>query len=522
VPSESLAALLFESAARVPDKTVFVSAKQAMSYAELAERAARFASGLRALGVKRGDRVLLVLDGVVEFLIAYYGALAAGAAVVPHNPDTRREILAHALNDSGARAVVLEGKHVNLLAAPSERLPALDHVISLDPAELPEAGRVTHHEFSALLAGAAEASPLAGAEDLACLVYTSGTTGKPKGVMLSHANVLANTRSITEYLELTASDNMAMVLPFYYVYGASVLNTHVAVGGTLTLVGSLTFPAALLKNIAKHTCTGFAGVPSTFARLVQLNLAAFDLSSLRYLTQAGGPMSAELTRKVRAALPSAKLYVMYGQTEAAARLSYVPPDALDRKLGSVGIAIPGVSLRVLDEAGQEAPPGKTGEVVARGANVMLGYWRDGEATLRVLRPEGLRTGDLGYFDEDGFLFLVGRQSELIKSGAHRIGPREIEETIERLPEVAECAVVGVPDELLGEAILAVIVLAPGATLSAEAVQRHVVEHLPRYKMPSEVRFVSELPRTATGKVQRRALAALAVPAAGASNDETGS
>jgi acyl-CoA synthetase (AMP-forming)/AMP-acid ligase II len=498
-----LHALMVLAAERWPHKPAFVAGARSSSYGDLNRQSGRLAASLRGLGLRRGDRVLLVLDGTAEFLVCYYAILKAGAVVVPHNPDCRRETLVRAIGHAEARAIILEGKHVRLLEGLSAEVSTLAHVISVGPAKLEQPGHLEHTELVSLLAGPEELHHGgAGGDDLASLVYTSGTTGRPKGVMLSHRNVIANVRSIVQYLELTSSDVMAMVLPFYYVYGTSVLHTHVAAGGTIAMVGSLTFPATLLKGIQTQGCTGFAGVPSTFARLAQLDLSQFDLSSLRYLTQAGGPMSPALTRKMMEAVPQAQLFVMYGQTEASARLTYLPPSHLPRKLGSVGVPIPGVSIRVVDEAGNEVARGVQGEVVARGENVMLGYWQDAEASARVLRPEGLHTGDIGWMDADGFLYLVGRQSEMIKSGGHRIGPAEIEEVIERLPEVAECAVVGVPDELLGESIAALVVLRPGASIGQDAVQRHVLEYLPRHMLPGVVCFVGALPRTPSGKIRR--------------------
>jgi long-chain acyl-CoA synthetase len=508
--ASALHELLIAAAERFPERNALVAAKATMSYAELNRQSGRFAASLRSLGLGKGDRVLLAVGGAFEYLVSCYGILKAGAVVVPHDSDTRSAILAHAITHSDARAVVLDGKNARFLDGWSPRLPTLEHVVSAGPARLKEPGNLRLTELATMLAGVEEIHHSgAGGNDLASLVYTSGTTGKPKGVMLSHRNIVANVCSIVSYLELGPSDVAAMLLPLHYVYGSSVIHTHVAAGAALALVGTLAFPGALLKAIQTHRCTGLAGVPSTFARLVQLELSEFDLSSLRCLTQAGGPMSPELTRKVLAAFPRSRLFVMYGQTEASARLTYLPPDQLERKLGSVGVPIPGVAIDVLDEAGAPVARGIHGEVVARGENVMLGYWKDPEATARVLRPEGLHTGDLGWMDGDGFLYLVGRQSDIIKSGGHRIGPREIEEVIERLPGVAECGVVGVPDELLGEAVAAVVAPVPGAALDAETVKKHAFAFLPRHKVPSFVLFVPALPRTGTGKLGRADLRSLA-------------
>lgn len=512
----SLHAFLHASAERDPDRPVFISkgepgpGQKRTTYAELVRDAARFAASLRARGVVPGDRVAIVLDTSVEFLVAYYGALQAGAAAVPLCPDTRAHTLCTALAHSGAVAAVLEPAGVRILAGHTAETPALRFAVSAGPAKASDEVGVPVEELSTLAAGPEELLDAgAGGDDLASIVYTSGTTGRPKGVMLAHRNLCANIESIVEYLALGPRDTVAMVLPPYYVYGNSVMHTHIRAGGTIAAVGTMTFPGAVLEGIQQHQCTGMSGVPATFARLLAFSaLDKYDLSSLRMLTQAGAAMSPELAHKLRARIPHVQLFVMYGQAEAAARLSYLPPGDLDRKRGSAGKAIPHVTLRILDRDGNEVPRGVVGEIVAQGDNVMLGYWNDPEETARVLRPEGLRTGDLASMDEEGFLFIQGRESEMIKSGAHRIAPREIEEVIEAMPEVAEVAVTGVPDELLGEAIVAFVVPATGATVDPQKVQRRCLEHLPRFKVPTLVREIAALPRTPTGKVKRLDLRAL--------------
>ena len=505
-PGLALHRTLAASAERAPDHPVFLQRDKRTSYAELVQAARAFGRGLQQLGVGRGDRVVLVLNNTIEYLIAYYGILEAGAAVVPHYPDTRPHTLSYVLAHSGARAVILERRNTRLMQGLAAQLPRLETVISLGP-PAPGAEEFKLAQLAELVdAGGAPSDPAVGGDDLSAIVYTSGTTGRPKGVMLSHGNQLANIRSIVQYLELTAADTIAMVLPFFYVYGNSVLHTHIHAGGTIAQVGTMAFPAAVLGGIQQHRCTGISGVPSTFARLIQFSaLDKYDLSSLRYLTQAGGPMTPALTNKLRPVLPEAKIFVMYGQTEASARLSYLPPERLDEKLGSAGVGIPGVELRIMDKQGQPVPAGTVGEIVARGDNIMQGYWDDEAETARALRPEGLRTGDLATMDDEGFIYIVGRETDMIKSGAHRIGPKEIEDVVEQLPQVAQCAVVGVPDEILGEAIAAFVVLVEGQQVTPREVKRTCHEHLPRFKLPAHVRVVDTLPRTPSGKLRRKEL-----------------
>ncbi len=506
----TLPALLWQAAERSPDHPVFIQGQSVTTYAELDLASSRMASGLLRLGVVHGDRIALVLDGTVDFIIAYYAVLKAGATVVPLSSDTRTSPLVYALQHSEAKGVILDAKNLKYLSGCASELPLLALVVCRGARRaapsLAQPGHFQCMEFDELLDRGELLSGRVDVEDLACLIYTSGTTGKPKGVMLTHRNLVANVRSIVQYLELDARDRIAMVLPFYYVYGNSVLHTHISVGATIVHAGSMTFPAQVLENIAAHRCSGFSGVPSTFARLLGLSeFEGYDLSSLRYVTQAGAAMTPSLTARLRAAVPNARIFVMYGQSEAAARLAYVPPEDLPRKLGSAGKAIPGVKLKILGPDGQVLPSKTTGEVVAEGENIMRGYWRDPEQTSRALRPTGLHTGDLGWMDEDGFLFLVGRDSEMIKSGAHRIGPREIECVIEAIEGVRECAVVGVPDELLGQVILAVVVPAEGHVFDRQKLLRACLDELPRYKLPTHVLAISELPRTHTGKIARAEL-----------------
>ncbi|NQY92370.1 MAG: acyl--CoA ligase, partial [Deltaproteobacteria bacterium] len=442
---------LADSAKRAPDSPAFIHGDVSTSYGELHEQSSRLAGSLVQLGIESGDRVALLLDGCVEYIIAYYGILTAGGVVVPVCPDTRTEILKKTLEHSGARAVVMEPRNLRYLPKEPEALPELRLVAVVGT--LPETAddaRLRSFEDMCINDGdyaTATISP----QDLAAINYTSGTTGEPKGVMLTHENLVENVRSIVEYLRLTPDDRIAMVLPFYYVYGNSVLHTHIMAGASVCVAGSLAFPAKVLQTMVKQRCTGFSGVPSTFARLLKVkNLSDYDLSALRYVTQAGAAMTREVTQQLRSALRSADIFVMYGQTEAAARLAYVPPTRLDEKLGSAGCAIPGVTLTIRDENGVELPRGSQGEVTAQGRNIMQGYWNDPVGSAHALTPNGLRTGDLGTMDEDGFLFLIGRDNELIKSGGHRIAPQKIEDVINRLDGVSECAVTGMADEMLGQ------------------------------------------------------------------------
>ena len=282
-----------------------------------------------------------------------------------------------------------------------------------------------------------------------------------------------------------------------------MLHTHLAVGGCVVIEDNLAYPHRVLQHLSAERATGFSGVPSTFALLLsRVKLEDYDLSTLRYLTQAGGPMPPANIERLRKALPQVRIFIMYGQTEATARLSYLPPERLLEKLGSIGIAIPGVTLDIRNEHGEPVADGEPGEIWARGGNIMPGYWNDPEATQAVLHEGWLRTGDMAYRDADGYLFIQGRKTDMIKSGAHRIHPKEIEEAIAELEGVGEVAVVGVPDEILGQVIKAYILPKPGATLEPLQVKAHCHKRLASYKIPKSVEFVAELPKTASGKVKK--------------------
>ncbi|MFO0697220.1 MAG: class I adenylate-forming enzyme family protein [Polyangiales bacterium] len=503
---DRLHGFLRASTERNPEKPLFVKRGVSVTYREVEDRAARLATLLVDAGVQKGDRVAVLFDADADYMAAFYGALMAGAAAVPLCPDTRTAALDYSLAHSGARAVVMDASNLHWLDGQAKELPELRAVIVRGTAPEFDLGHIRRIDYAETATAPRYAGPDASGEELAAVVYTSGTTGRPKGVMLAHRNIVANTESIVEYLELTSDDVAGMVMPFYYVYGNSVIHTHIAVGGTIAHIGSMAFLGQVVDGLSRFQCTGFAGVPSTFARLLSYrSFDQHDLSHLRYLTQAGGAMMPKLIDQLRVTFPKSKVFVMYGQTEASARLSYLPPERLVEKLGSCGKAIPGVTLKICDPEGHELPRGEMGEVVAQGENVMLGYLNDPENTAKALRPEGLRTGDFGRMDEDGYVFLTGRGSELIKSGGHRIGPYDIEQALIKTKGVYECAVTGVPDEILGEAIAAYIIAEPGATLDKKDLLDHCHAELPHFKMPQYLFVVEDLPRSQGNKVLRNEL-----------------
>ena len=504
MPETTLTSLLDAAARRWPDKPALSWKAARWSYAQLSGAAAATAAFLQTRGAAAADRVALLFRNSPHYVAAYYGALAAGCVTVPLNPHEHAQVLARQMEHSQSRLLLGDPAHPEWSAIAELAVAAGSEAIEV-PSE-DDSG--THARYLKQMGGPAAAGGAKPAPDaLATIIYTSGTTGRPKGVMLSHRNLSANTAAIVEYLGLTPQDRGIAVLPFQFSYGNSVLHTHLSIGAELLLEDSIAYPHAVLQRMADEGVTGFSGVPSTYALLLsRCDLSAVDLRKLRYLTQAGGPMPKANIQRLRAQLPGARLFVMYGQTEASARLSYLPPERLEDKLGSVGIAIPGVELAVQRADGTPANPNEVGEIVARGPNVMQGYLNDVQATHEALRDGWLHTGDLGHCDDDGFFYIDGRAIEMIKVGAFRVSPQEVEEVIAAIPGVQEVGVTAVPDELLGQAIKAVIVLKDGARLDVRTVKAHCRQNLAMYKVPKLVVFAGTLPYTATGKVRRLGLA----------------
>ena len=494
---DTLPEALRRQAREHPGSLAVVDGTESLTYARLHELACVIANRLQERGISPGDRVAMLLPNSPQAVALIYGTWLAGGVIVPLNPLARGHEVGTLARHAGARIIVCEPGYRDLDAiVESTRTDGSISAVMIPDLLTP-------------ISNTPHASATLNADDLAMLLYTSGTTGHPKAVMLLHRNISANISAIISYLGLTREDRVLSVLPFNYSYGSSVLHTHLAVGATIFLEKNMVFPHAMAETMARERITGFQGVPSTFALLLsRVDLGKFPLHSLRYVAQAGAAMSTALVDKLRMALPQAQIFIMYGQTEATARLSYVPPDRLVDKPGSAGIPVPGVEMEIRDEQRRPLEPRETGDVWVRGPNVMQGYWRYEPATRAALVDGWLKTGDIGYLDDEGFLFLAGRRSDIIKTVAHRVHPGEIEEVIAGLAGVAEVAVAGIDDELLGQTIAAWVVPEPGLDVSIECVKARCRDMLAGYKIPREVQIVATLPRTASGKLRRTELSSL--------------
>lgn len=501
---------LENSAQKYPDKQAVWYKNEWMTYARIDTLANKLANYLKKIGICRGDRVALLNENSFDYIISYFAILKAGAIAVLLNTETTAASLVYTLNNSGAKAIIANKKYSRHLVPAIKKVPHLTNVI-IDQTNLSayeEIGHCNQIQLTDIYDNGKESHPDVRCIDIdvATIVYTSGSTGKPKGTALSHLNIVSNTQSIVQYLELTYQDRIMAVLPFYYIYGQSLLNTHFCVSGSVVMDNRFAFPQVILDTMKDTEVTGFAGVPSTF--LILLNKSAirkYEFKSLRYVTQAGGAMAPATQKEVREVFDPAKLFIMYGATEASPRLSYLDPEMLSEKLGSIGKAIPNVDLYIADEKGKRLPANQTGEIVARGSNIMTGYWNDPLGTEQVLKNGLYYTGDLGKMDEDGYIFVVGRTKDIIKAGGFRVSAKEVEEALLEIDEIHEVAVIGVNDELLGEAIKAFVVLRDKECTAEAAIKSTLKNLLPVYKHPKYFAFRDSLPKNKSGKVMKRIL-----------------
>ncbi|MCL2259650.1 MAG: acyl--CoA ligase [Cystobacterineae bacterium] len=513
-PPLSPPAWVLEHAAKTPNSRCLGVPESWLTYAEVAKRIQALAASLSEQGVGPGDFVLVALPNMLATPIASMAIQFLGACCVELNREWGPETLGMVAQQTQAKHAILLGRDArtwgqlahswkNLwVVHPSSPNNNMCKALQFaSPTWLHEDGQL---EYSA----ATEAKLFAPPPDSpALLVYTSGSTGAPRGVVQTYKNVHANTESICQYLELSERDCVLCILPLYYCYGKSLLQTHMRVGGSIFLEHRFIYPRVAMEAMGAQACTGFAGVPLTYELLQRQvgDLKTLLKPSLRYVTQAGGAMHASTIEWVRHTFSPAKLYVMYGQTEATARLSFLPPEFAQTKAGSIGRGIPGVELHVVDANGQRCAPGVEGELVARGDNISPGYFKDEAATLEMLKNGWLHTGDLGYADSDGFVFIQGRSKEFLKLGGHRVSPFEIEDVLLRHPNVAQAAVVGLSDKLEGERAAACVVLkAPGQT-SSEELRKFCYEYLPAFKIPKHICERDTLPKTGTGKLARQQL-----------------
>jgi long-chain acyl-CoA synthetase len=488
----NLNSILERSAARQPDHTAIRLDDLSISYRQLSSAARRLASLLVASGVSPGDRVGLMMPNVPAFPIAFYGALTAGAVVVPMNPLLKSREVAYYLGDSGARLLFAWRDFAGEAAKGAAEAGA--EVIQVDDADL-----------SSVLAGHTDQAASAEADDTddAVILYTSGTTGQPKGAQLTHGGLTRNARLTAEtLLQNHAGDVMMGCLPLFHVFGLTCgLNATVLAGSTLTMLPRFV-PDKALDIIARDKVTIFEGVPTMYAGMLHHPAAdSADTASLRLCVSGGAAMPVEILRGFEQKF-GCMILEGYGLSETSPVASFNHPDK-PRKAGSIGTPVEGVEMRLVSNAGDPVPVGEVGEIAIRGHNVMKGYWGKPQATAEAIPDGWFRTGDLARVDEDGYYYIVDRKKEMIIRGGYNVYPREIEEALHEHPAVAEVAVIGMPHAELGEEVGAAVALKPGASATTAELQQFVKERVAAYKYPRRVWLVESLPKGPTGKILRR-------------------
>jgi len=509
--------LLEESAQRYPDKTALICTERRVSFAELDSAANRLAHALMAEGVGRGDRVAVFLENSPEAVVSLFGILKAGAAFSAINGSVKADKLRHVLLDERASVLITinDAQRRRTVESVLPHSPVSTCIwVGGDP-ECPDVGHVRRFGWEELLGGSDSRPPVVPIvdQDLGTIIYTSGTTGQPKGVMSLHRDMVFAAGAIASYLDNAAHDVIFCSLSVAFTYGLYQVLTAMLVGATVVLEKNFAFPHRALQIMAKEGATGLPGVPTMFALLLGVQqLDRYDLSSLRYITNAAAPLPVSRVRQLRAAFPQARIFSMYGQTECK-RACYLPPEELDRRPDSVGIPVPGTEAAVVDSQGLPVPPGAVGELVVRGPHLMAGYWEKPEETGQKLRPDpvfgnvSLYTGDLFRVDKEGFLYFVSRADDIIKCRGEKVSSGEVEDALLAMPGITDAVAVGVPDDVLGEAVKVFVVREEGSTAVERDIRAFCAQRLEDFMVPKYIEFRSELPKSENGKTLRKALRA---------------
>ncbi len=512
---------LENSASLRPGKAALVCGARRLTYAEIDRAANSLGNALLAEGFQRQDRAIIYLDNSAESVISLFGILKAGGIFVVVDPQVKAKKLEYVLGDCGARALITDAEHLEIVSEILFHLPNLKQIIITDAEKLPlidePVARPRLHSYKTILRKYPDERPAPSCidVDLASLIYTSGSSGNPKGVMLTHLNMVSAATSITQYLENTSDDIVIDTLPLAFDYGLYQVLMAFKSGGTVILEKAFVYPQQVINLIVREKVTGWPMVPTIAAILVRLrNLDRHDFSSLRYITSTGQTLPPNHIASLRKAFPKVKIYSMYGLTECK-RVAYLPPEELDRRPGSVGKAMPNTEVYIVDEGGKEIKePGKPGELVVRGSNVMKGYWNLPEETAKALRPgpypgeKVLYTGDLFHQDKEGYLYFLGRKDDIIKTAGHMVSPKEVENVLCEREDVIEAAVIGVEDEILGKAIKAFVHLTGASQATEGDIIDFCSERLEDFAVPKSVALCGALPKTTTGKIQKRELQSL--------------
>ncbi|MCU7923702.1 MAG: acyl-CoA ligase (AMP-forming), exosortase A system-associated [Candidatus Thiodiazotropha sp. (ex Dulcina madagascariensis)] len=511
--------LIFESASRFPSHTALKYKASTLTYGQLSERVEQCSRSLMAIGVEKYDRIAIYLPKCLESVIATFGASAAGAVFVPINPALKPHQVSHILLDCDARVLISTRSKYRALEPALAYCVDLQGIILIDGYEDLDLRDISQRLLSwDDLLGLSH--PSSGRQvidaDVASLLYTSGSTGEPKGVILSHRNMVTGAKSVAQYLKNDATDRILAVLPLSFDYGMSQLTTTFLVGAGVVLINYL-LPMEVLNTLAKERITGMAAVPSLWNLLVQLPWPSEAAKNLRYITSSGGVVPVETTELLRQVLPSTEIFLMYGLTEAF-RSTYLPPDQIQRRPTSIGKAIPNAEVLVLKPDGTPCEAEEPGELVHRGSLVAMGYWNDARATEQRFRPVPNRiealpgrevaawSGDIVKMDSEGYLYFIGRNDDLIKTSGYRVSPNEIEEVFYGSGLVSEVVALGIPHTTLGQTIALVVVPKPDMAVTGDDLINACKKRLASYMIPAVIEFRAAIPSNPNGKVDRKQLA----------------
>ena len=497
-----------------PDKSALICADRLMTYAELNRNSTQLANLLQQNGIKRGDRVIILLDNSIEVVVSLFGILKNDSVFIILSSSTKSRSLNYILKDSGALLIITDVKRKNIIDEVFSD-PKIDcKVLWIDGDE--QSKLVSKHEYlfwdNISKYHTDLSTPSCNIDiDIAALIYTSGTTGRSKGIICTHRSMVSAALSIIQYLEIESSEIILSVLPLSFDYGLYQVLMSIIFGGTVIIKKNFLFINEILKDIEKYKVTGFPIVPTIITMLLNLkNLSKYDLSSIRYMTNTGAALPVEHIKNIRSVLPHVKFYSMYGLSECK-RVMYLPPDEIDLRPGSVGKAMPNCEVFILDEKDEKVAAGVVGELVVRGSNLMSGYWNAPELTEKKYRhgkngfEKLLYTGDYFKQDENGYLYFVGRIDEMIKCKGERVSPKEVEETICELKGVAEAAVIGIDDIMLGQAVKAFVVLTQDTNIDSKTILQHCANSLEDFKTPKYVEIVNSIPKSPNGKIDRKSL-----------------
>lgn len=508
---------LKKSAAALPDKTAVICGNSSVTFHQLNEQSDNLANVFRRYGLSHQDRVLIFLDNSIEAVIALFAVMKAGGVFVFLNGQLRAAKLAFILEDAQARFLITSGQKMKTVQEALEKSAEKPRLIFTGSNEKIRNSFPGSLDFKLLIKESGDLSNLPPAcrmidQDLSALIYTSGSTGNPKGVMTPHLNMIAASRSVIQYTELNFKDVILCVLPLSYGYGLYQVIMSVMCGSTVVLERSFAYFHQFLLKISAHQVTAFPVVPTVVAMMLNLpDLSQYDFSSLRFITTAGAALPVEHIQRLRSLLPDVQIYSMYGLTECK-RVSYLPPEQIDIRPDSVGKAIPNCRVFIVDEAGTPVKTGEVGELIIQGANVMPGYWgKDPEETSQVYKngplpnQRYLYSGDYFKQDEEGYLYFLGRKNDMIKIRGERVSPKEIENILTCYSGVAEAAVIGIPDPVLGEVPKAFVVKSSSSDVSEEELKKYAAEHMERVMVPQTMEFIKSLPKTPNGKIDKRTL-----------------